>query len=77
MMRTALTIDDDIAARLEGLCKDQGLSLKQAVNLLLREGLGAYSTPQRAKRFRTKPCKLGLRTGIDPGKLNQLVDSLL
>ena len=39
MMRTTLTIDDDIAASLERLRRSQRLSLKQLINEALRRGL--------------------------------------
>jgi Arc/MetJ family transcription regulator len=39
MMRTTLTLDDDVAAALERLRRNQRLSLKQLVNETLRRGL--------------------------------------
>jgi len=39
MMRTTLTLDDDVAAALERLRRNQTLSLKQLVNETLRRGL--------------------------------------
>ena len=74
MMRTTLTIEDDIAARIEELRRREGLSLKQVVNTLLREGLRSDQRP--AARYRGAPHKLGLRAGYDPTRLNQLVDDL-
>jgi hypothetical protein len=75
-MRTTLTIDDDLAAQIEELRRRKGLSMKNAVNTLLREGLKQQLEPLQAKRFRTKTHKLGLRPGFDPTKLNQLTDEL-
>ncbi len=76
MMRTTLTIDDDLAAQIEELRRRNGLSMKKVVNILLREGLRQQLKPLRSKRFRTKTHKLGLRPGFDPTKLNQLADEL-
>ena len=76
MMRTTLTIDDDLAAQIEELRRRKGLSMKNVVNILLREGLRQHLEPLQAKRFRTKTHKLGLRPGFDPTKLNQLADEL-
>ena len=73
-MRTTLTIDDDIAVRIEERRRRDGQSLKQVVNALLREGL--RSRPQPATRYRVTPHKLGMRPGYDPTRLNQLVDEL-
>lgn len=75
-MRTTLTIDDDVAAEIEALRKRQGLSLRQAVDLLLRNGLRTEATKPKARAFRTRAVALGLRPGFDPAKLNQLADEL-
>ena len=76
MMRTTLTIDDDLAGQIEERRRREGLSLKQVVNALLREGLRSGRQAPRAKKYRTKPQELGMRTGFDPARLNQLVDEL-
>jgi hypothetical protein len=49
-MRTTVTIEDDIAARLESLRRERGLSFKEALNDTLRAGLQG--------RQRVKPYKL-------------------
>ncbi|GMU43832.1 MAG: ribbon-helix-helix protein, CopG family [Xanthomonadales bacterium] len=38
-MRTTLTLDDDLAARLEELSQRRGVSFKQVVNDTIRKGL--------------------------------------
>ena len=76
VMRTTLTIDDDVAVQIEERRRRGGLSLKQVVNMLLREGLRSATQTSRAKRYRTKPHKLRMRTGFDPARFNQLVDEL-
>lgn len=73
-MRTTLTIDDDIAVRIEERRRRDGQSLKQVVNALLHEGL--RSRPQPVTRYRVTPHKPGMRPGYDPTRLNQLVDEL-
>ena len=75
-MRTTLTIDDDLVAQIEDLQRTKGLSFKGAVNYLLRAGIQYQAQPPKPKRHRTRPRKLGLRSGIDPSKLNQLLDDL-
>ena len=75
-MRTTLTIDDDVAARIEELRRGDGRSLKQIVNQLLREGLRSSERPPEARPYRTKTRKLRLRPGFDAARLNQLVDEL-
>ena len=75
-MRTAVTIDDDLAARIEALRRREGLSFREALDRLLRRALEADATPPRPRRYRTTPRKLGLRAGLDAAKLNPLVDEL-
>ena len=75
MMRTTLTIDDDLAERIQEQ-RRQGHSLKRVINALLREGLQSRQRRPRGKKYRTKAYKLGMRPGFDPVKLNQLVDEL-
>lgn len=75
-MRTTVTIDDDLAAQVETMRRREGLSFKVALNHLLRLGVQAKSTPPKPKRFRTPTRKLGLKPGIDPTRLNALIDDL-
>lgn len=76
LMRTTLTIEEDVAQEIQKLRRSQGLSLKSAVNQLLRAGLTAGSKPVPAKPYRSRARPLGLRAGFDPARLNQAVDEL-
>ena len=59
-MRTTVTLDDDVAVRLEHERKKRHVSFKAVVNGVLRAGLDAVGTPRRARRsFRTKGFALG------------------
>ena len=75
-MRTTVTIDDDLAVSLEELRKREGLSFKAALNQVIRVGIQAKAAPPRARKYRTPTVALGLRPGIDPTRLNTLVDEL-
>ena len=76
VMRTTLTIDDDLADQIQELRRRHGHSLKRVINSLLREGLHSRQSRPRAKTYRTRIYKLGMRPGFDPVKLNRLVDEL-
>lgn len=76
MMRTTLTIDDDVAILIEERRRREALSFKQVVNALLREGLRSGRQAPRAKKHRTRPHELRMRAGFDPARLNQLADEL-
>ena len=76
-MRTTLTLDDDVAAKVKDFVQRKQVSFKEAINTLLRRGLVAAqprkdgSTPVRIEIFDSP-----FRPGIDPLRLNQLVDDL-
>ena len=76
-MRTTLTIDDDLLAALKKLAHDSGKPFKHVVNATLRCGLATGAKPLRPRpRFRVASAPRGFRPGLDPLKLNQLVDEL-
>ena len=52
-MRTTLTIDDDVAAKLKVL--SQGRSLKEVTNHALRLGLHAMETERQEAPYTTEP----------------------
>ena len=59
-MRTTLTFDDDVAARLERLHRARGQSLKDIINDALRRGVDDLTwRPQQRHRFRTESVDLG------------------
>ena len=64
LMRTTLTLDDDLAAALKELAHRTGKSFKQAVNETLRVGLASGRKAPRPKRYRLKTASLG---GALPG----------
>jgi hypothetical protein len=60
MMRTTLTLDDDVAVTLERLRRSQRLSLKQLVNEALRRGLDDMGKRREPReRVRTRAVTLG------------------
>lgn len=76
-MRTTLTLDDDLASKLKEVAHRQGTSFKDAVNAAIRRGLtGPSPSARKRKPFRVSTFRSGFRPGVDPLKLNQLVDDL-
>ncbi len=63
LVRTTVTLDPDVAARLKAVARERGLSFKAALNDAIRSGLDASSVPARPYRVRARP--LGLRPGVD------------
>ena len=76
-MRTTLTLDDDVAAKLKEFVRRKRVPFKEAVNTVLRRGFvapeprGACAKPVRVKVFDSP-----FRAGVDPLRLNQLSDEL-
>lgn len=58
-MRTTLTLDDDVAARLQAEARRTGRSFKAVVNERLRIALAQSSTVQKRKPFRVEPRAMG------------------
>ena len=68
-MRTTLTLDDDLAARLHEVARERSTSFKDVVNSALRAGLGATTAPQP---FRTRTARIGFHSAIDLRHANRL-----
>lgn len=75
-MRTTLTIDDDIAAILEKESVRKGLKFKTLINKMLRRGLELEEIKAPSQKITIPTFEMGLKPGIDPDKMNQLVDIL-
>jgi hypothetical protein len=59
-MRTTLTIDDDVAIRLERMRDERGESFKSVVNEVLRRGLKDVDRPHAERPpYRIKPHDAG------------------
>ncbi|HEX8109544.1 MAG TPA: CopG family transcriptional regulator [Kofleriaceae bacterium] len=75
-MRTTVTLEPDLAKKVKALAHRRKLSFKQALNEVIRRGLTSPDRQEAQTRFTVQPHAGGFRPGIDPGKLNQLVDQL-
>ena len=72
-MRTTLTLDEDVAAALQRLSQERGVSFKEVVNSTLRVGLHGG---RQAKPYRVPTRPLGLRPGVDLDKALSLAAEL-
>lgn len=74
-MRTTLTLDDDLLARLKDEAHRRRMSFRDVVNEALRRGLARAAPPRKAKvTLRSWDAKL--RPGFDPHGFNRLADEL-
>jgi hypothetical protein len=75
-VRTTLTLDPVVAARLKSEMRRTGKTLKTVVNEALKQGLGVGGRPVHAPKFAVHGHAFGIKPGIDLDRLNQLVDEL-
>jgi hypothetical protein len=75
-VRTTLTLDPDIAAKLRAEMHKSGKPFKQVVNEFLRWGLNAPRRLQPVKSFVVRARALGLHPGLDYDNIGELLESL-
>jgi hypothetical protein len=75
-VRTTLTLDEDIAAKLKAESRKTGRPFRDTVNACLRAGLTLRKQGDSARPFRVKARDLGLRPGINIDKVSALLDEL-
>jgi len=70
-MRTTLKLDDDVAAAVEQIRRQDGIGLSDAVNRLIRSGL-----TRSAKRppYRHRTARLGIK--VDISNIGSILDVL-
>ncbi len=76
-MRTTLSLDDDVAAKLEAEVRRSGKSFKETVNETLRRGLLASPVKPPDPPFRVKARDLGrLQPGLALDSVSSLLDQV-
>jgi hypothetical protein len=75
-VRTTLTLDDDVAAKLTAEARRSGESFKQTVNRLLRSALIARTRPKAPPPFAVEPRRLGLRDGLSYDDVWGLIEQI-
>ncbi|MGB8296469.1 MAG: DUF2191 domain-containing protein [Polyangia bacterium] len=75
-MRTTLTLDEDVAAKLKAESHKTGRPFRETVNACLRAGLNVKKQNAAAQPFRVKARDMGLRPGINIDKVSAVLDEL-
>lgn len=76
-MRTTLTLDDDVAAKLKAEARRSGLSFKETVNTMLRVGIAARRGKLPRQPFKIKPLPLEpLDANFDFDNIETLLDQV-
>lgn len=75
-MRTTLTLDDDVAAKLRAEARRSGEPFKQVVNRVIRIGLHSRQKAKSIPPYKVKARPLGLRPGFSYDNISELLDQL-
>jgi hypothetical protein len=76
-VRTTLTLENDVAARLHAEARRSGRSFKDVVNEFLRRGLAQRDLARTAARFEVKPRDLGaLESGLSLDNIAELLERI-
>lgn len=75
-VRTTLTLEEDVAVKLQQYCRRTGRSLKAAVNELLRAGLNTRRAAEPQAPFHVRTRALRTRPGIDLDNIGELLEQI-
>lgn len=75
-MPMTVTLDPDVAERIEQEVRRAGKPAQAVVNEALRTRLGLKGKASVAVPFRVEPHDFGFTAGLDLDKMNQLADDL-
>ncbi|MGE5278729.1 MAG: DUF2191 domain-containing protein [Acidobacteriota bacterium] len=73
-MRTTLTLDDRLAAKLKGEARRSGKSFRQVVNEALRRGFALQEERRRQPPYRVQPRAMGVRPGLNYDRISELIE---
>ena len=74
-MRTTLTLDEDVAAKLKAISRRSGRAFREVVNETLRQGLVKAPSGPSAKPFKIRARDLGpLAAGLSLDNISELLD---
>ncbi len=75
-MRSTVTLDEDVAARIHAEMRRTGRSFKAVLNALLRSGFELRARPRAGRRFVVRSRALGLRAGVDVDDISAALEQL-
>lgn len=75
-MRTTVTLDDDVIAKLRDRMHASGATFKDTLNTCLRRGLEQPTDDELAEPFSVEARPMDLRPGIDLDDIHGLLDRL-
>ena len=74
--RTTMTLDDDVAAKLDQASRKSGAPFRRVLNEALRRGLADPPQRSKTKRLKIRPRDLGTRAGMNLDNISELLDQV-
>lgn len=75
-MRTTITLDEDVVAKIKAKMQKTGASFKHVVNEMLRTGLLVTEKAAKQKPFKVNARPLGLRPGLNYDCMSELLEQV-
>jgi len=75
-IRTTVTLDDDVVARLKELSAAKRVPFRKLLNDLLRAGFSAQNSPAPRQRFVVNSANLGVMPGVDLDNIGATLEAL-
>jgi len=75
-VRTTLTIDDDIVAKINAEMRRSGKSFKETVNEALRTGLSVQKELKSAKPFKVRARDMGTFPSLNYDNIGELLEQI-
>ena len=72
-MRTTITLDEDVAAKVQTLMRERGVTFKEAINQTLRSGLSQGAKPVP---YKVPVRDMRLKAGVDLTKALDLASKI-
>lgn len=75
-MRTTLTIDEDVIAKINAEMRRSGKSFKETVNDALRTGLSVRKELKSAEPFKVRARSMGTYPGLNYDNIDELLEQI-
>jgi len=73
-IRTTVTLDDDVVARVKHESQSRGASFRDTLNDLLRAALLGVDSKPRRRTLRIKPTHMGHKPGLNYDSIESLIE---
>lgn len=75
-IRTTVTLDDDVVARVKEEAAKKGIPFKEALNEMVRRGTASREIPEAQRNFKIKPLSYEMPRDVNFDNISELLDQL-